>query len=274
MRLLLVLAVAAVAAAGDGARYTKYARMYPDNDNGRFFDATTYGGDIHPTPTTPVSFNRVFRDFVNSKRACSGMFCGAWGAYSCPRRGSTGCLHVEHMVDLNGDDPRFPPWCRRCRSVPGNMIMAAGPWNVAVGGLAGVNYAAAQAEKVSVYGADLMGRAAAAVNACCGATQVPARLAALWPLRRLALASNSTAYDAACDDADECNCDADNDCGCDCDYDDAAAPPPAAKGADESMQVVMLVMLALLSFCGCVACLRTRALAGYEKITEPTPAAP
>ncbi len=292
MRVLFILL--AVLATADAERYTKYALRHATNDGNMFFDAATYGGDVHPEPGVPLTRNRDFRAVVNARLPCDGAYC-VGGAFACAATGSTMCYHVEHIIDVNGADPRFPPQCKRCKLVPGNMIMAAGPWNTAVGGLAGSNYAAAQSEKTSVYGEAIMSRAAAYVAACCAELHVlldaPDNWAPPEPMLHRVMASgwnpvgnmpltlifvgdisNYTEYDAACDDADECNCDSDSDCGCDCDYDVVA--PGASNAKIMVMLAFALGLLSVIIVCACYDCCRARHRLAYAQIAELSASAP
>lgn len=206
--LLLILSITAIQAA---CRTKTCKQKY--GTNYEFYNSATYGGDIHPNPTAILANNREYRDYVNSRGSCTGQWCNQ-NAFSCGSRGTTSCYHVEHIIDQNGNDPRIPTKCKKCKNIPGNMIMASGQWNSAVGGLAGSNYGASLDEKTTIYGSSIINRAYQNIDACCQS------MGSQLLLIDIPSDDNST-YDESCDTTEECNCDSGATCGCDCDYDDA-----------------------------------------------------
>lgn len=248
-------------AAGAAKCYTKTCKQNYKTDY-VFYDSTTYGGDIHPNPTTPISANRQYRDFVNSVQPCSGNLCNGQ-TYSCSKRGTKNCYHVEHIIDQNGNDPQIPASCGKCRNVPGNMVMANGQWNSAVGGLAGSSYSAANSEKRLVYGDTIVNRAYASISACCN------RMGAqMHPMVMAMDIDPNVTYSESCDDDMECNCDSGIECGCDCDYDDAStwlyasavfsAITVMTTTINMALLIAVLVFLLGVSICGCYMCHKTR----------------
>jgi hypothetical protein len=169
------------------------------NENYQFFHAQTYGGDIFPNPLQ-FSSNREFRLYVQKHISrCIGKYC-VNGRFSCPSSGNTNCYHVEHIVDANG--PEFTN-CPRCKDIPGNTIMAAGDWNMALGGIASKNYANSQNEKTMIYGAPIMQRAKKYIQTCCDNM----------------IATGDSANIDCENNEGYCDCDNQSICGCDCSSD-------------------------------------------------------
>ncbi len=236
--------------------YTNYCKQrYNLNGNARyqFFDLRTFGDDIHPNPTGIIRNNNDFRKYIKDNVQCTGMYC-VEKQYKCSSRGDKNCYHVEHMYDKNGKDPLIPSKCKPCKDIPGNMVMAAGTWNAALGGVARGNYQANIAEKTEIYGQLAMSKALNNIMNCCRnnfgvdhpSTIVPEKL----------FDSNDTSYDSSCDDDSPCNCDSDADCGCDCDFDDADS---IINGLDAIMAFSFvfgsLILLFVIGISICVVCL-------------------
>lgn len=266
---LLILLAAAASLRSEAACVTRYCKQNyaAGNENNVFYDPSTYGGDIHPDPTRPLSSNRVFRDYVNSVRFCTGKWCNR-GTFTCAARGTSSCYHVEHILDQNANDARIPAACAGCKSIPGNMIMAAGAWNMGLGGAARSSYGAAQAEKRQVYSASVVSRAYASVISCCtariGSEAMREHLSGVFIVDPSNGTYANVTYDESCDVSEECNCDSDALCGCDCDYDDATSKLMdlsgltaifSATNLSVSMTNLVLLILALVLLLGVSGCL-------------------
>lgn len=126
------------------------------------FDRRTYGGDLYAEGRSTITTKQSFRRQVASTRDCTGKWChhGNWG---CQRGDSSDCYNVEHIIDRNGPEFASHP---ECKDVPGNMIMAHGRWNQALGSRAASSYTLSTAEKTSAYGQDIMDRARSSIRSC------------------------------------------------------------------------------------------------------------
>jgi hypothetical protein len=191
---LIVVLTAFVSAAG--ACFTTVCKEHPASF---LYDAGTFGGDNAALlRSTPLDANRRFRA---AQGACAASDLCLNGAYACAAHGDTACFHVLRIVTVFD----LPPGCPlECTMVPGNMVMASGAWNSALGGLALTNSAAALSEKAEVMGARIVNSSLGFVSTCCGLAVSPGPV------------TGPTTYDHLCDTAG-CNCDALG-CGCDCDF--------------------------------------------------------
>jgi hypothetical protein len=184
-----------------GQCYTKKCKTYwnsQGNSNNLFYYKGSYGGDIHPNPLQ-YSTNQQFRVIVQRNiGTCNGQYCER-SQFVCQSNGNTNCYHVEHIIDENG--PEFAN-CQRCKDISGNMIMAAGDWNKALGGLARSSYNQAQSEKILIYGSNIVQRAKNYITNCC---------------RDLSVTGQISEIDCEINDG-ECDC-SNVFCGCDCSSD-------------------------------------------------------
>lgn len=231
--------------------YTKKCKQYwnsQGNGNNQFFYPQTYGGDIHPNPLQ-FSTNRQFRVIVQKNVGyCSGKYC-VNGQFTCQSNGNTNCYHVEHIVDENGPD--FGS-CSRCKDIPGNMIMAAGDWNMALGGLARKSYSQSQAEKTMIYGANVMQRAKYYIQQCCDN-----------------LIANGQSTNIDCENNEEdCNCDANSICGCDCSSDIIENGPVIDTSTQSTvgLTATILVIIILIGIAVIYYFYRNKKLNDAEKI--------
>lgn len=221
------------------------------NENNRFFDASTFGGKIHPNPTQILkqTGNNHFRSFLNEIGQCHGLQCGANNLYNCLNRGNSYCYHVEHIYDKNGQDDRIPSNCNVCKNIPGNFIMAFGRWNMALGGLARKNYNAAQIEKTLIYGKHIMKQAFDNIMQCCSETTGYIGPKEFYYLEgHTDQLQNDTNYDIECDIDNMCTCDTDSNCGCDCDFDDASLKMLELSKLSADASIVTFVFTVLVIF--------------------------
>lgn len=118
------------------------------NDNNMFYDNNTFGLNIYQDPCKKITNNKYFRDYVNNHTECTGKWCidGIFGNCGGSERN---CYEVEHIIDKNG--PEFNV-STSCKNIAGNIVMAWGKWNSALGGLASFDYKANINEKKIVYG--------------------------------------------------------------------------------------------------------------------------
>jgi hypothetical protein len=179
---------------------TFYLKTGENNEHYQYFHPATFGMDIYSDPLRQITSNGKFREYVNINIPCTGKWCMnhtiLGSKFMCPKYG-TDCLHVEHIIDLGG--PEFEE-CPKCKNIVGNMVMAYGRWNSALGGLARSKYYDAQYEKSLIYGPNRINRAKQLIEQCCTRGQ-----------RR----ETAPVYDEFCD-GDTCDCDGDSVCGCDC----------------------------------------------------------
>jgi hypothetical protein len=184
------------------ARNTKVYQDYwhkIGNSNYIFFDSNTLGYQVFSDPCQIIEENSEFRAFINLNRECHGQWCNN-DKFICGRsHGQTDCYHVEHIIDRNG--PEFTN-CGNCKSIAGNMIMAWGRWNKALGGVAKNYYNDSQSEKIEVYGQNIIDNAKYWISYCTNKVQHD---------------SNDEIL-ALCNEDTECNCEVDSYCGCDCDF--------------------------------------------------------
>lgn len=253
--------------------YTCYTNVceqlqYQNNNNYQFFDPNTFGQAIHPDPTNIIRSNSQFRDFVNSNVDCTGKYCVKKNneySFSCSGRGSKDCYHVEHMYDVNGNDPGIPAMCRSCKNIPGNMVMAYGRWNSALGGLAGSNYTLSKMEKISVYSLLNMVNARNSIAACCN-RMYRREVMEINLIENIIVDTSNTLYPEICDDEENCNCDLDSECGCDCDFNDGDIIMEYQK-ANLGINIVILILLVFI-FVGIIYFIRKQNRANYEKIND------
>ena len=140
---------------------------------------------------------------------CTGKWC-IDNKFICGRSGNTDCYHVEHIIDENG--PEFKN-CYGCKNIAGNMVMAYGRWNKALGGLSLRYYNDSTYEKQLVYGADILDRVRDTIWQCMydGLRD---------KISNKNISYTSFDYNPYCDNDLDCNCDSDSICGCDCSDDD------------------------------------------------------
>lgn len=251
MRILLLIAISVICVSGQC--YTKKCKALWNsygNAGNQFYYRGSYGGDIHPNPLQ-YSTNRQFRTIIqNNIKYCSGKYC-VNGQFSCQSNGNTNCYHVEHIIDENG--PEYTN-CPRCKDIPGNMIMAAGDWNMALGGLARTRYSQMQTEKSMIYGSSVMQRARAYIQTCCSQ-----------------LTSSNSSVEIDCENNDgECNCDSGAYCGCDCSADIILNGPINDINNAATLDVVTTILVVIIAFGVLILCcyIRHKRLEDMEKINS------
>ena len=231
MQLIILFSVLVICLqTGTSQCYTKKCKNYwnsQGNANNLFYYKGSYGGDIHPNPLQ-YSTNQQFRVIVQRNvGTCNGQYCEN-NQFKCQSNGNTNCYHVEHIIDENG--PEFTN-CQRCKDIPGNMIMAAGDWNKALGGLARRAYIQAQNEKYMIYGSAVMQRARNYIQACC---------------------NDLSTSEVDCE-TDDGNCDCSNVmCGCDCSS-DIIENGPVTNISTPSIVGVVVTILTIMILAGLIA---------------------
>lgn len=144
------------------------------------------------------------------------------------------------------------------------MVMAAGDWNSALGGLARTNYLASRAEKELIYGYNAMNKAYSKIMTCC---QFMYPNIIIPPVIPPIVNNNDTTYDVICDSNSVCNCDSDSDCGCDCDYDDANIIVGGLV-LTTIISVVSVAFLIGMSICICYMCHKMRNQPKYVAVND------
>lgn len=165
-----------------------------------FFDGRTFGIDLRGQDPCQRVSNEGYRKIIKNTFQCYGDLCHPSGVFGCPKKGSTDCYHVEHIIDENG--PEFNE-CKGCKNIVANYVMANGRWNKGLGGLAGHNYGNSLNEKKLIYGTDIINRIRAKIQECMNRNK-----------------RDTSDDNDDCDKDGDCECDSDYECGCDCSGDE------------------------------------------------------
>ena len=121
------------------------------NDNFVFYDPNTFGINLYSDPCTIINSNTVYRNYVKKNIICTGKWC-VDNEYKCGTGSKRNCYEVEHIIDTNS--PSFNQ-DENCKKIAGNLVMAWGKWNAALGGKY-PDYPAIENEKNTVYGSKLV----------------------------------------------------------------------------------------------------------------------
>ena len=186
-------------------QHTKvYSLLWTNNTNYDFFDLRTFGLDLYDNPCTPITRSQIFRSTVNRLVPCIGQWC-IDEQYKCLQYGDKNCYHVEHIIDNNQGD--LITCDDGCKEIAGNLVMAWGRWNSAIGFLGQRDYPSCLNEKRIVYGNETVNLVIDIILRC--------REERLKSEKEKDLNQVNLDY---CDSDQQCDCNTDSNCGCDCDY--------------------------------------------------------
>lgn len=145
----------------------EHSQIYLQWKQGRFHETLflpqTYLGFEEDVRCQPLSENSSQRrnqylELLRQRNiGCSGSWC-IDGEFKCQFGNSQDCYNLEHIVDLQNSILE-----EYNRNIVGNIVMAYGRWNQQVGSL---TWPRVEAEKIEIYGRQLMEEAMLAIVEC------------------------------------------------------------------------------------------------------------